>query len=70
MTCQPSSRAAVTSTGPVEPWWRPERCACWMAGPPIGDLGVQRIGIVGCGIGLPIKCLLVARVFAEPAAER
>lgn len=38
-------------------------CLAGAAGPLIGDMAVQRIGIVGYGLGLPVACVLVARWF-------
>ena len=38
-------------------------CLAGAAGPLVGDMAVQRIGIVGYGLGLPVACVLVARWF-------
>jgi hypothetical protein len=36
-------------------------------GPAIGDLRLQRIGVLGYGVVLPVTCLLLAIVFREPS---
>ena len=43
-------------------------CLLGTAGPLIGDLRVQRIGVFGYGVGLPLGCFLVARVLRGSAA--
>lgn len=43
-------------------------CLLGTAGPLIGDLSVQRIGVFGYGVGLPLSSFLVARVFRRSAA--
>lgn len=40
-------------------------CVLGTAGPILGDLALQRIGIVGYGIGLPLASLLLAAVFSR-----
>lgn len=42
-------------------------CLLGTIGPVIGDMGVQRIGILGYGVGLPIASLFVAVVFHRVA---
>ena len=44
-------------------------CLIGTIGPVIGDMRVQRIGILGYGLGLPVTCVLVARVFSRAEAE-
>ncbi len=44
-------------------------CLLGTIGPLINDMRVQRIGMLGYGVGLPICCFLVARVFSR-AGER
>lgn len=38
-------------------------CLLGTMGPLMGDMRVQRIGVFGYGVGLPVSCFLVARVF-------
>lgn len=49
------ARWAVTATGAL--------CVIGAIGPIVGDMALQRIGIVGYGVALPIACLILALVF-------
>jgi hypothetical protein len=49
------ARWTVAATGAL--------CVIGAIGPIVGDMALQRIGIVGYGVGLPIACLIVALVF-------
>ena len=42
-------------------------CLLGAAGPLMGDMAVQRIGMVGYGIGLPIASALIAMTFRRSA---
>jgi hypothetical protein len=41
-------------------------CVAGTIGPLVGDLRLQRIGIAGYAVGLPIAAFLLARFFARP----
>lgn len=41
-------------------------CLLGTVGPLLGDMGLQRIGILGYGIGLPISSFILATVFRPP----
>ena len=41
-------------------------CVLGAVGPMTGDMALQRIGILGYGIGLPVACLILALVFHRP----
>ena len=38
-------------------------CLIGAVGPMVGDMALQRIGILGYGVGLPICCVILARFF-------
>lgn len=42
-------------------------CILGAIGPITGDMALQRIGILGYGVGLPVACLILALVFRRPA---
>lgn len=51
----PAVRWTLTVTGTL--------CLLGAIGPLVGDMGLQRVGIVGYGVGLPISSVLLASVF-------
>ena len=57
-----SARRAMALTGAL--------CLLGAAGPAIGDMRIQRIGIFGYGVALPLTCLLIARVFKQQTNTR
>ncbi|MDX1611353.1 MAG: hypothetical protein R3185_03220 [Candidatus Thermoplasmatota archaeon] len=40
-------------------------CLLGALGPIVGEMAVQRIGILGYGVGLPIACVFIAQVFHQ-----
>lgn len=40
-------------------------CLVGAVGPLLGDMGLQRVGVVGYGVGLPISSFLLAGLFRE-----
>lgn len=50
-------------------WITGALCLAGTVGPVVGDMALQRIGIAGYGLGLPVCCILLARVFREAAAR-
>jgi hypothetical protein len=53
------ARRALTATGIL--------CLLGGIGPVVGDMAVQRIGILGYGVALPITCFFLALVFRHDA---
>ena len=45
-------------------------CLVGTLGPIIGDMALQRIGILGYGVALPITCFILARVFRRAGMDR
>jgi hypothetical protein len=44
-------------------------CILGTIGPALGDMRLQRIGILGYGVVLPVTCLLMALVFRRPVGD-
>jgi len=53
------ARWALTATGVL--------CLLGGIGPIVGDMAIQRIGILGYGVALPITCIILALVFRHGA---
>ncbi len=45
-------------------------CLLGGIGPMVGNMAIQRIGILGYGVALPITCVFLARVFRPGGASR
>jgi hypothetical protein len=45
-------------------------CLLGTIGPAVGDMALQRIGVLGYGVALPVTCLFLALVFRQPLADR